>query len=150
MTIVSNYLNYIRCLHMVNQLVPSDNLNYMATKWGQQMMSLKHSNFAYGENIAGAGYIPKKGQNGTDYVLLAIDNWYAENKKYNFSRPGFTAGHFTALVWKFTKSYGVSACYDGVRIVYVVMEFDPPGNAGNAYRYNVFPRVNNTRCNKTI
>lgn len=148
MTVVTSYLNYLRCGHNASFLKPSENLNFVASNWGWQMASkkmFKHSNSNYGENIAGVGYIAKNGREGTRYVLSAIDSWYAEVKKYNYSQPGFNAGHFTALVWNFTREYGVSANYDGIRTVYIVMEFNPPGNVANYYRKNVFP---NTVCKR--
>lgn len=153
MTLVSNYLNYLRCGHNASYIKPSDNLNFFASNWGWQMASkkmFKHSNYNYGENIGGAWYNKTKGRDGTGYVLSAIDGWYAEYKKYNYSQPGFTAGHFTALVWNFTMEYGVSATFDGLRAVYVVMEFNPPGNVGytSYYKTNVFKKINNTACKR--
>jgi uncharacterized protein YkwD len=151
-TIVSHYLNYLRCQHNASVIKPSDNLNFVASNWGWQMASkkmFKHSNYNYGENIAGAGYIQKNGRNGTSYVLSAIDRWYSEYTKYIYSRPGFTAGHFTALVWNSTREFGVSANFDGLRTVYIVMEFNPPGNSAY-YNTNVFKKNNKTVCFKYI
>ena len=88
-------------------------------------------------------YNPSDGNNGTGYVIDAINRWYAEYPSYDFRSPGFNSegqstGHFTQLVWKSSSEYGVSAVYDNKKFVYVVMEYNPAGNDG-AYSRNVFP-----------
>jgi hypothetical protein len=122
------YLNSLRSLHNVPPLQISDSLTNVAQNvalWNSNLGRLEHSNLRYGENLA---YIPNSN------IITAIQLCYNEINQYDFSNPGFTAGHFTQLVWKNTKYIGI-----GVINGYIAMEFDPPGNYADQYIYNVFP-----------
>ena len=135
-------MNALRSMHSAPGLVPNDNLMKTAVSWGYNMAtknSFQHSNYDHGENLALAWYNPGDGLDGTNYVIDAINMWYAEVTKYDFLAPSFGTGHFTQLVWKSSREYGVSAVYDGDMKVYITMEYDPPGNYYGAYVYNVFP-----------
>ena len=74
----------------------------------------------------------------------AIDMWYDEVKNYNFSRPGYQprSGHFTQLVWKESKEFGVGHAQtsDG-QLNIVVARYRPAGNVLRQYELNVFPEV---------
>lgn len=145
-TIISNYMNSLRFLHSVPPLTENRNLSITASIWGVHMATTNkfvHSDYSYGENLAMSWYNPKDKNNGTSYVIDAINRWYSEYTNYNFRFPGystgqFTTGHFTQLVWKSSSEYGISAVYDNKKCVYVVMEYNPAGNDG-AYLTNVFP-----------
>jgi hypothetical protein len=122
-----SHLNKIRHRHQSQPLILSESLSYAAKQvadWNFAIGKLTHSKLRYGENI---GMVA-----GGD-VIKMIDLCYAEISQYDFDNPGFTAGHFTQLVWNSSKYIGL-----GVTGMYIVMEFDPPGNSPN-YKSNVFP-----------
>lgn len=78
--------------------------------------------------------------------LLVADGitrmWYSEISNYNFNVPSslINTGHFTQIVWKDTKKLGIGLAFarEG-RKVYVVAQYNPPGNYPRAFRTNVFP-----------
>ncbi|AGO09813.1 AaceriAAL178Wp [[Ashbya] aceris (nom. inval.)] len=93
--------------------------------------SLIHSGLPHGENLA-LGYSPAS----------AVTAWYDEIAEYDFSAPGFShaTGHFTQLVWRSTTSVGCAyvicgPCYG----LYIICEYDPPGNVADQYVANVLP-----------
>ena len=79
----------------------------------------------------------------------AVDGWYNELSQYDFGSPGFSdaTGHFTQLVWQATTSIGCAfAAGDlvdssGVSspTIFVVCEYDPPGNYAGEFETNVLP-----------
>lgn len=153
MTTITTYMSALRYMHSSPPLTHNENLTKAATSWGVRMANktiFQHSNYRYGENIALIWMNPSYGLDGTRYVIDAITMWYSEVVKYNYLYPSFGAGHFTQLVWKSSKEYGVSAVYDGKKKVYITMEFDPPGNYLNSYVYNVFPIKGATPSKKII
>lgn len=140
-TLISNYMNSLRCLHSAPPLSENKNLSKTAETWASYLANNKkfyHSDYFYGENMAMTWYNSKEGNSGTSYVIDAINRWYSELPNYDFRYPGFTAGHFSQLVWRSSSEYGVAAVRDNKSAVYVVMEYNPAGNDG-AYSSNVFP-----------
>lgn len=72
----------------------------------------------------------------------AVQSWYKEIKDYTFGQPDpgvkfSKVGHFTQLVWKDSKRLGVGKAISGSKAVYVVCNYDPPGNFKNRYAENV-------------
>jgi len=71
---------------------------------------------------------------------MPVDKWYQEVSKYNF-RAGkddnLAAGHFTQVVWKGSKKLGIALARRNNK-VYVVANYDPPGNFIGQYGQNVF------------
>ncbi|EGV62663.1 sterol-binding protein [Yamadazyma tenuis] len=80
---------------------------------------LTHTHGQYGENLA-AGF--KTGS-------AAVDAWYAEGSTYDYSSAN-TYDHFTQVVWKGSTSVGCAYkdCSAENWGLYVVCEYDPPGN----------------------
>ncbi len=48
-------------------------------------------------------------------------------------------GHFTQVVWKDSKEFGLGVAMSNDGAVYVCANYYPPGNFNNAYSENVFP-----------
>ena len=131
-------INTLRTVHSAPPVQWDIELENTAYNWAINLNKtnvFKHSNYQYGENLAYFRGV----KNATNAMQRAITAWYAENAVYNYTVGGFTAGHFTQLVWINTKYIG-AAVING----YVVMEFNPPGNyAGTAnYVKNVLPPTN--------
>ena len=80
----------------------------------------ENSAFFYGTN----GEIPTK-------------LWYSDYLRYNFSNPGLIsgAGHFTLVVWKNSKEFGIGYSCDDNSRCFVVANYYPGGNFGNATNY---------------
>ncbi|XP_068151979.1 Golgi-associated plant pathogenesis-related protein 1 [Drosophila tropicalis] len=135
---VLNAHNTYRALHDAKPLMLSAKLNQLATQWAQHLLatnSMQHrQNSGYGENI----YMASGGNlSGTD----AVRSWYNEVTQYNWQRPSFqmNTGHFTQVVWKNSTELGVGFAKRG-NTIFVVCNYNPPGNYNNMYRENVSPR----------
>lgn len=91
---------------------------------------LTHTHGQYGENLA-AGF--KDGPS-------AVKAWYDEGETYNYQSAN-TYDHFTQVVWK--GSTGVGCAYKDCRAenwgLYIVCEYDPPGNVIGKNAANVLP-----------
>ncbi|XP_064535158.1 Golgi-associated plant pathogenesis-related protein 1 isoform X1 [Drosophila montana] len=132
--------NAHRAQHNAPPLELDGSLNKLATNWAQHLLAnnrMEHrQNSGYGENI----YMASGGNlGGAD----AVDSWYNEINDYNWRSPSFqmNTGHFTQVVWKSSKRLGVGFARRG-NTIYVVCNYDPPGNYNNMYRENVSPPSN--------
>uniref|UniRef100_A0A914UJL3 SCP domain-containing protein n=1 Tax=Plectus sambesii TaxID=2011161 RepID=A0A914UJL3_9BILA len=132
--------NDYRALHGAPSLVLDDSLNAYAQEWAQHLAAigtLQHrpaQSRKCGENIFCGMNIPPE---------EAVKSWYNEYPNYNFNRPGFASntGHFTQVVWKESSRLGIGVARAN-NTVYVVANYDPPGNFNGAdnYRRNVSPK----------
>lgn len=67
--------------------------------------------------------------------------WYSEEAHYNYSNPTSSTGkigHFTQVVWKGSKEFGIGVARSG-NAIYVSGSYDPPGNYRGAEKSNVLP-----------
>lgn len=142
--IITNRVNVYRSYHGAPPVIWSHYLKNTAQRWSGIMAEndmFVHSDYSFGENLAMIRAL--EGMPCEWYVLAAIDMWYAEFDKYNYSRQGFAmgTGHFTQLVWASTRSIGASVSMSSAsRQVYVTMEFDPAGNVHGLFDENVLPK----------
>ncbi|KAL1261625.1 hypothetical protein QQF64_006890 [Cirrhinus molitorella] len=135
--------NQYRKQHQAPALTYSDELCSAAQKWADHLLSINtlgHSETDNGENVFYSFSSVKKTPEGK----VAVDSWYSEIKKYNFSSPGFQSGtgHFTQVVWKSSTELGVGLATNG-KTVFVVGQYKPAGNMTNAgyFEKNVLPKV---------
>ncbi|EDV31291.2 uncharacterized protein Dana_GF14618 [Drosophila ananassae] len=131
--------NTYRSMHGAQPLRLSPKLNQLATEWAQYLLArncMQHrQNSGYGENI----YMASGGNlEGSD----AVRSWYEEIHQYNWNHPSFqmNTGHFTQVVWKDSTELGVGFARRG-NTIFVVCNYNPPGNYNNMYRQNVSPRI---------
>lgn len=86
----------------------------------------------YGENIFSCkGYEPTGQQ--------AVTNWYLERDDYSYHKAQFQpkTGHFTALVWCKSERVGIGRAHSRSGTVFVVANYDPPGNVAGEFGANV-------------
>jgi len=119
--------NKHRRKHGVQTLKISEKLTKDAKKWADYLASTKKLECAkgVGESIfwSSAAVTPNQ----------AVDRWYDEIKKYDFSKPGFKGetSHFSQLVWKSTEEMGVAVSRDTNGASYLVVRYHPQGNISN-------------------
>ena len=143
-TEITSYINKYRTLHQAPPLVWDDTITNASQEWSNNLLTtnvFQHSgNKLYGENLAYfSGY-------GNDIMVLlkkSVDAWYNEVKMYDFTNPSFSSstGHFTCLVWKSSKSYGIGISVDAKSRAYIVMNTSPPGNYVGQFKLNVLPAL---------
>ncbi|XP_017860516.1 PREDICTED: Golgi-associated plant pathogenesis-related protein 1 [Drosophila arizonae] len=129
--------NQYRARHGAPPLELDENLCRVASQWAQHLLntnSFQHrQNNQYGENLYMASGANLNG-------AAAVKSWYDEIKDYNFRSPSFqsSTGHFTQVVWKGSRLLGAGIAQRG-NTVYIVCNYDPPGNIMNNFRENVSP-----------
>lgn len=142
---ITEYVNMYRAKNQAPPLVWDTTISSFSQEFSYQLLSTNafaHSGTPlYGENLAMLeGY-------GTDILKLikkAIDLWYQEISKYDFSNPTFSGGtgHFTCLVWKSSTNFGMGLSMDiTTNKVIITMNTSPPGNVLGKFQENVLPLV---------
>jgi uncharacterized protein YkwD len=124
--------NDYRAQHCVPALTWSAELAASAQRWADQCwIGHDKSRGRVSENLAWGG---------DRTANSAVDAWYKEVDRYNYSKPVFAAstGHFTNMIWKNTKQIGcgVSKCYLGTVRVWVC-RYSPQGNWAGQFPQNV-------------
>ncbi|XP_033220497.1 uncharacterized protein LOC117175064 isoform X2 [Belonocnema kinseyi] len=119
-------------------------LNQFAQEWAENLAKrniMEHrGNNPYGENIYQAY------NSDPEWIMKPIDSvkvWYEEISLYKFGeekpRNPSAVGHFTQLVWKETEKVGVGMATSAKGHVYIVCNYDPPGNVIGQFAKNVLP-----------
>ncbi len=135
---IVNAHNVLRAKHGVPPLVWDQKLADYAQNHANTCV-FAHTGGPYGENLA-AGY---------STATSGIQAWYDEISMYDYNNPGFAhgTGHFTQVVWKGSQRVGgaLHPCNgaNGTPGVYLVCEYDPPGNITNSgyFAKNVLPPI---------
>lgn len=84
-----------------------------------------------------------------------MQSWYEEIDDYHFfgeepPRDNYhITGHFTQLIWKASERVGVGKAFT-TNSLYVVCNYDPPGNVFNRYPANVLAPVETKIAKKVI
>ena len=130
--------NLYRVSHRVNEVRWNTGLERHAIEWAKRLaredkMYHRQPN-RYGENIYWIS-------GGIADPRSVVDAWYGEVKDYNFLKGDFTpgTGHFTQVVWSTTREIGCGFARSASGGVYVVCNYDPPGNVLGRFAENVFP-----------
>uniref|UniRef100_A0A182W810 SCP domain-containing protein n=1 Tax=Anopheles minimus TaxID=112268 RepID=A0A182W810_9DIPT len=130
--------NVLRAKHSAVPLQLDASMCQYAQQWANYIASrnvMQHrSNNKYGENIYAS--FGRTKISGTEVV----NAWYNEIRYYRFGAANPSnfsqVGHFTQVVWKKSRSLGVGIAVNG-KNVYVVCNYNPPGNYGGQYPVNV-------------
>ncbi|XP_022258585.1 pathogenesis-related protein 1A-like isoform X2 [Limulus polyphemus] len=107
---------------------------------------LAHANTFYyrnyrdiGENLfCRCSFVPEFDVTGEQVVKY----WYRERKLYDFDKqPSLLhakAGHFTQMVWRSSKEFGVGKARSRFGKIIVVANYKPAGNVTGEFQDNVF------------
>ncbi|ROT71157.1 Golgi-associated plant pathogenesis-related protein 1 [Penaeus vannamei] len=132
--------NDYRKKHGVPLLKISKDLNKVAKDWADTIARkdvMQHRpNNQYGENIYCAwSSNPAHKIKGSE----AVDSWYSEIKDFRFGREpaDLRAGHFTQVVWRDSKELGVGTARSRGGKIYVVANYNPPGNMVGSFSTKV-------------
>lgn len=130
--------NRLRARHSAQPLKLNPAISRYAQEWANNLAArntMQHrSNNKYGENLYAC--FGRANVAGED----AVRSWYDEIKDYRFGQPSpgnfSQVGHFTQVVWKESRELGVGIAKTGNN-VYIVCNYDPPGNFMGEYATNV-------------
>ena len=134
-----NKHNELRNKHGSPNLKMNEDLNKMAQEYASKILQLEgktsfpsniYNDSTLGENI----FISIKAN-----VEEMCQNWYEENKYYNFDMNKFQRGtsHFTQLIWKETKEVGFGFAFSKENKFCGVALYYPAGNILGEFSNNV-------------
>lgn len=134
--------NLYRRNHGVPPLELSKKLCKYAEEWAKVLVKkgrMEHRDQQdYGENIFYAwSSDPNFSVSGKD----PVDKWYDEIKDHRFGREpsNLGSGHFTQVVWEDSKEVGVGMARSKDGHIYVVANYNPPGNIMGSFAKKVRP-----------
>ena len=131
--------NSLRTVHKAPAMKWSSTLQAVAQEWANKIAKenkMYHRNpNEYGENIYWSMGRELSGANVTQ-------SWYDEIKDYKYVSPGFSmkTGHFTQVVWVSSTELGCAYATAKDGGIYVVCNYNPPGNYEGEYKTNVLPK----------
>ncbi|XP_052895153.1 uncharacterized protein LOC128302382 [Anopheles moucheti] len=138
--------NEYRTQHGVLPLKLSKRLCRFAEEWAKVIAArgvlVHRSNSAYGENI----FCSWSSSNTAGSSMFVsgrepVENWYSEIDLHVFGKEPATlkTGHFSQVVWKDSRELGVGLARNRSGQVFVVANYDPPGNYIGSFAKNVPP-----------
>lgn len=71
-----------------------------------------------------------------------VEHWYSENVNHSYGKEPSTlkTGHFTQVVWRDSRELGVGMAKNRTGQIFVVANYDPPGNFIGSFAENV-PKI---------
>lgn len=145
--------NEYRARHGVPALRLSKKLCRHAEEWAKILSSrgilLHRNNSSYGENI----FCSWSSNSNNNHVggREPVDNWYHEMSQHVFHKEPTTlkTGHFTQVVWRESRELGVGMAKNRSGEVFIVANYDPPGNFIGSFEKNVLPIVDSDTKSRT-
>ncbi|CAH1271881.1 GLIPR2 [Branchiostoma lanceolatum] len=131
--------NEYRSPHGAQPLEISTQLCQSAQKWAEHLAQTGNLEYdtasPHGQNVGmkpAGGKTPLSGR-----ALCGV--WYGEKGKYDFAKKGHQDGtaHFTQVVWKDSREFGLGMAKDAEGNVIVVVNYSPPGNVLGKFPANV-------------
>ncbi|XP_055620130.1 uncharacterized protein LOC129764733 [Toxorhynchites rutilus septentrionalis] len=135
--------NEYRTKHGVLPLKLNKRLCRYAEEWAKVIAArgvlVHRSNSQYGENIFCSWSSPN-----ANVVITGrepVENWYSEESTHVYGKEPATlkTGHFTQVVWKDCRELGVGVARNRSGQIFVVANYDPPGNYIGSFAKNVPP-----------
>lgn len=135
--------NEYRSKHGVLPLKMNKRLCRYAEEWAKVIAArgvlVHRSNSQYGENIFCSWSSPN-----ANVVITGrepVENWYSEEPTHVYGKEPATlkTGHFTQVVWRDSRELGVGVARNRSGQVFVVANYDPPGNYIGSFAKNVAP-----------
>lgn len=117
-------------------------LSQSAQEWAEKLASenrFEHrTDCDFGENLYCSW---SSNKNAKVEGNVPVDSWYSEVKNHQFGKEPMTtgSGHFTQVVWKASKEFGIGKARSASGKVIVVANYYPPGNFVGQYAENVMP-----------
>ena len=145
---ITEYINAYRRVHQSPPLTWNSTVQTFAQQWAEYLLptnTLTHSKTTiYGENLA---YFRGYGKDIVTLIKLSVDAWYNEHLLYNYTDATFSnaTGHFTTLVWKSSKVFGMGiAINQTTGAAIITYNCSPPSNIIGRFAENVLPPIEPT------
>ena len=142
---IASYINIYRAKHNSQNIVNNPTMCSSCSSLLAQSLSITgRRNPTIPKNYSENVFMGKVSQFSTYdpvvYVKRAIDAWYKEKARYNFTTnsPGIATSNFTNMIWNSSTEFGLGCVlFNGM--VYICMSFNPPGSVSGQYAANIAP-----------
>jgi hypothetical protein len=148
-TDITNYINMYRAKNQSPPITWDHTISLYSQHWSNTMAIknnfINSGTTIYGENIL---FLSRHGADVMNLLKHAVDNWYNEYSYYNFNNPVYSksTAHFTCLVWKSSKNFGIGITYNTANDeAYICFNTSPPGNIIGEFQMNVLPVIQPTK-----
>ena len=137
---VLDIINIKRKIHGVGRLEMNSQLNDIAQKFAEELSYInqidysgnKYQGFNLGESIY------QSFKKITAEKLVSI--WYDESSEFNFGINNPEPSHFSQMVWKSTKLFGLGVAIGNTGNYFFVANYYPEGNIPGKFTSNVFDK----------
>lgn len=144
--------NEYRLRHGVPALKLNKKLCKHAEEWARILASrgilVHRNNSSYGENI----FCSWSSNANNNHVSgrEPVDNWYSEMCNHVFHKEPTTlkTGHFTQVVWRESRELGVGMAKNRSGEVFIVANYNPPGNFIGSFEKNVLPMLDSDQMSQ--
>lgn len=134
--------NEYRAKHFVPPLKLNKRLCRFSEEWAKILASrgtpVHRNNSPYGENIF---CMWSSISNTVVKGWEPVEHWYSENVNHAYGKEPSTlkTGHFTQVIWRDSLALGVGMAKNRTGQIFVVANYDPPGNFIGSFTENVPP-----------
>ncbi|XP_059622333.1 uncharacterized protein LOC132265617 [Phlebotomus argentipes] len=140
--------NEYRARHAAPALTVSTELCEWAQNWANHLASTNEFYYRSDKNLGQNLFCCPISALVTDLTGQEVASyWYSTVRRYNyFKEPrllhtNVNAGHFTQMVWRSSRYFGVGKATSRTGKIFVVAYYFPPGNAVGAFQQNVLPPI---------
>ena len=135
-------INKYRKKHNVNPLNINNEINAIAQKHSDKIARENYIELSYNKynNTELGEIIFCFNENNSPEDI--ISSFYEEEcHKYDYSNKYPKPSNFTQIIWKNSKYVGIGCSQTKENLIYIVINFYPPGNIHNEFIENVFPPI---------
>lgn len=146
---VLEIINKYRKEHGVCPLEMNNEINNIAQKYAEHLSYIK--DIDYSENIFRGGLLGESIYKSFKEIsaVKLVNKWYEESGGYDFANNNPEPTHFSQMVWKSSKLFGLGIAADLEGEYFFVANYFPIGNIPGQFLSNVFSK-NSKRQNENI
>ncbi|GAB0097833.1 protein PRY1-like [Sergentomyia squamirostris] len=140
--------NEYRARHAAPALTVSTELCEWAQNWANHLASTNEFYYRSDKNLGQNLFCCPISALVTDLTGQEVASyWYSTVRRYNYFKESrllhtnVNAGHFTQMVWRSSRYFGVGKATSRTGKIFVVAYYFPPGNIVGAFQQNVLPPV---------
>ena len=137
-------INKHRKEHGVYPLEMNKEINEMAQKFAEELSHINELD--YSENMYKGGFLGESIYKSFKKITPEnlVDILYEECSEFDFENDNPEPNHFSQMVWKSTKLFGLGMAEGPSGCYFFVLNYFPIGNIPGQYLTNVFPKNSNS------
>ena len=155
----TNYKYFFEIIEQINKYRKKHNVSPLNINNEINIIAQKHSDKIARENYIELSYNKYNNTELGEIIFCfnennspedIIDSFYEEEYlKYDYNNKNPKPSNFTQIIWKNSKYIGIGCSKTKENLIYIVINFYPPGNIKNEFLDNVFPPLKEKRRRKS-